>query len=86
MSEDCIAPWKELAGSCYKTNDDEQETDMTWTKARDVCRRHGGDLASVNSKGENEFLQSMVSIFRIATQSVEKEGVYANNRVVFREL
>ena len=65
VSEDCIAPWKEFGGSCYKMSDHELETDMTWMKARDVCRRQGGDLASVNSKAENDFIQNLVSIFRI---------------------
>jgi hypothetical protein len=32
---------------------------ITWTAARDICRKMGGDLASINDKAELNFLRSL---------------------------
>ena len=56
-------PWRKFKDSCYFFADGTGGTNdtLTWREARESCRQHGADLASIDTGEENRFLQGMVS-------------------------
>ncbi|XP_051782408.1 ladderlectin-like [Erpetoichthys calabaricus] len=52
---DCPYFWEAFNGTCY-TYFDQQ---LRYDDAKDVCRRAGGNLASVHSAEENQFILSL---------------------------
>ncbi|XP_071103799.1 macrophage mannose receptor 1-like isoform X2 [Haliotis cracherodii] len=52
----CQPGWKPYLNSCYLV----VKTEVTWQAARTACRAAGGDLASVASKTENQFINSQI--------------------------
>ena len=50
-------------GACYKAYDWSGNQGKTWRQARTICQQTGGDLASVASVQEEQFIyQRLVSI------------------------
>ncbi|XP_067686863.1 macrophage mannose receptor 1-like [Haliotis asinina] len=52
----CQPGWKPYLNSCYLV----VKTEVTWQAARTACRAAGGDLTSVASKIENQFINSQI--------------------------
>ena len=51
----CPDHWSAFNGSCYKYSSDS----TTWSNADNLCLQEGGRLASVHSREEDRFLQSL---------------------------
>ncbi|KAK0060017.1 macrophage mannose receptor 1, partial [Biomphalaria pfeifferi] len=49
--------WMYYKGHCYYMSNENK----SWTTARDFCRAKGGDLASINSEEENNFVMNLQS-------------------------
>lgn len=49
-------------GHCYRR----YRSKKTYVEARDVCKRYGGDLVSVHSDGENDFVASLTCGTRVS--------------------
>ncbi|XP_078701809.1 uncharacterized protein LOC144927891 isoform X2 [Branchiostoma floridae x Branchiostoma belcheri] len=52
----CKIGWREYNDNCYKLG----ETKLSWFKAREECNKHGANLASIQSREENNFLKYFV--------------------------
>ncbi|XP_051781994.1 ladderlectin-like [Erpetoichthys calabaricus] len=52
---DCPYFWEAFNGTCYSYFDQQ----LRYDDAKDVCRRAGGNLASVHSAEENQFILSL---------------------------
>ncbi|XP_023932374.1 macrophage mannose receptor 1 [Lingula anatina] len=57
----CTGDWTLYAGSCFKVFN----ATRAWPRARDTCRREGGDLAYISNANENNLVTSLAG---------EKEG------------
>ena len=53
----CADDWHPFRGYCYKPVFGR----ATWHKARENCQNIGGELASIHSKAENDFIFSLLS-------------------------
>ena len=49
-------------GHCYRR----YRAKKTYVEARDACKRHGGDLVSVHSDEENDFVASLICGTRVS--------------------
>ena len=58
------AQWEPFEDHEYHYSSLHAETDRMWFDARNYCMSHGGDLASVHTDGERDFIFSMVSTNR----------------------
>eukprot|EP00091_Calanus_sinicus_P015013 TRINITY_DN32869_c0_g1_i1.p1 TRINITY_DN32869_c0_g1~~TRINITY_DN32869_c0_g1_i1.p1 ORF type:complete len:118 (-),score=12.50 TRINITY_DN32869_c0_g1_i1:104-457(-) len=56
VSQGCSAGWSGLGNSCFKYF----QSDKYWTSAQAYCESQGGNLASVHSAEENDFIQDLV--------------------------
>lgn len=59
----CSPGWKFFYGNCYKFVASDRSfvgepVTATWTDARLVCLSLGGDLVSIHTPAENEFVRS----------------------------
>ncbi|KAI8496293.1 hypothetical protein Bbelb_261340 [Branchiostoma belcheri] len=52
----CKTGWREYSDNCYKLG----ETKLSWFKAREECNKHGANLASIQSREENNFLKYFI--------------------------
>ncbi|XP_050405448.2 macrophage mannose receptor 1 [Patella vulgata] len=64
----CHPGWKSYTSNCYLV----VRTSNTWLQARDYCRQNGGDLASIGSREENNFIFS-------ETPEVVCENIHTND-------
>ncbi|XP_065107450.1 ladderlectin-like [Paramisgurnus dabryanus] len=72
-AEDCPYDWTPFGVECYKFI----STQETWIKAEKNCQSNGGNLASVRSAVQNDFLLSLVPTGRrawIGGQDGEVDG------------
>eukprot|EP00092_Neocalanus_flemingeri_P021445 GFUD01023252.1.p1 GENE.GFUD01023252.1~~GFUD01023252.1.p1 ORF type:complete len:210 (+),score=36.80 GFUD01023252.1:64-693(+) len=53
-TEDCELGWTGSGGSCYKRMNGSEQNCL------ETCRGHGGELADINSRKENEFIMSLM--------------------------
>merc|ERR1719419_1492186 len=58
--------------TCYRVS----ESKMSWVDALDYCRDISGDLASIHSTEENEFLNSMGCYCWIGLNDIDNEGEF----------
>ncbi|KAK7125025.1 hypothetical protein R3I94_019169 [Phoxinus phoxinus] len=54
----CPKDWEYHAGKCYYFS----KKTLDWTKSRDTCISDGGHLVIINSKDEQEFLTSIITM------------------------
>ena len=52
FTEQCPESWYEFSSNCYKLLDEL----LTWQDAEDKCVEYGGNLASIHSSEENDFI------------------------------
>lgn len=67
----CPNGWKPFEGHCYYLN----QKLLSWTDAENDCRQRGSHLASVHSKAENVFINSLdssLAFYLGATDSVKE--------------
>ena len=60
----CLPGWTKFEKHCYRF---ETNKFLTWAQARLACTRQGGDLASVMSRQELDFLIYQLKDFAVAT-------------------
>ncbi|KAI8514104.1 hypothetical protein Bbelb_084280 [Branchiostoma belcheri] len=53
----CNSGWSEYKNNCYKLFKDK----VDWSTANGRCKRHGANLASVGSAGENNFIAHLIT-------------------------
>lgn len=46
---------------CYYVSTAEDDEKLNWFKSREFCQNNGGDLVSIHSSKELEYIVSMVS-------------------------
>eukprot|EP00092_Neocalanus_flemingeri_P036894 GFUD01040159.1.p1 GENE.GFUD01040159.1~~GFUD01040159.1.p1 ORF type:complete len:136 (-),score=23.64 GFUD01040159.1:53-460(-) len=69
QSTDCELGWTGSGGSCYKRFNGSEQNCL------ETCKGHGGELADINSRKENEFIMSLMDKDGLAYIS---GGNYAN--------
>ncbi|XP_072169955.1 alpha-N-acetylgalactosamine-specific lectin-like [Diadema setosum] len=80
LSMRCESLWTQYGDYCYRMFG----AGKTWTAARDHCLNHGGNLASVHSEGENNFLYELwrssvptpTSGFWFGLNDIDSEGTF----------
>ncbi|XP_061416055.1 macrophage mannose receptor 1-like [Lethenteron reissneri] len=71
----CPTFWQEYNGHCYYVSTES----LAWAGARVYCLRHGGDLMSVNSAGEQNWIASHLAgsnLYWFGLHDQVTEGVY----------
>lgn len=53
---DCPNGWKTFSGKCYKLSGETK----TQSDANTICKAAGGNLATVGSRGEGDFLKNIL--------------------------
>ncbi|KAI8520133.1 hypothetical protein Bbelb_033900 [Branchiostoma belcheri] len=53
----CQSGWSEYNNNCYKLFKEK----VTWFTAKEKCKQHGANLASVGSAGENNFIARLIT-------------------------
>ena len=67
LDDACPSPWKHFEGFCYMISRNE----YFWNDASLACQGEGGNLASIHSKEENNFVKSkFLFFFNIYTKEV----------------
>ena len=56
----CPVGWQALGQQCYYISFSEEEIASSWDDARDFCNQNGGDLVTILTEEENNFIQDMV--------------------------
>ena len=60
--EECDNGWLTYDEHCYFMSNDASLLDFNWHQARDYCLQEGGELASIHSQEEQDFIIHMVII------------------------
>ena len=70
----CENDWSAFNQSCYKLVSDYKDVEV----CREDCKKDGGDLASIHSMEENDFIVSFLNInpIWIAGSITEKDGQF----------
>ena len=71
----CDADWTEFNNSCYKIFPNHSNIE----ECRADCRKEGGDIASIHSMEENDFIASFMeeNVVWIAGSITEKDGNFS---------
>ena len=66
-SQNCdeASGWHEFNGNCLRVSRSAPETQLTWKEARATCLNDGGELASVHSQEEQDFIIQLVSTINL---------------------
>jgi hypothetical protein len=62
LGQDCDDGWQPHGSHCYYVTDSTEDDQLSWHYAREWCQIYGGDLASIHSDEERDFITSIVSI------------------------
>ncbi|XP_048870179.1 CD209 antigen-like protein B [Brienomyrus brachyistius] len=68
----CPWDWRRFKCSCYYISTEEK----TWSDSRQACMQSGADLAIINSREEQEFMNSIPGDFWIGLSDTEREGTW----------
>ena len=61
VGQDCPGGWDEREGFCYRVNrGGTQEPPLNWHDARTECMDQGGDLVSIESEEEKDYVLQLV--------------------------
>ena len=65
LALDCLPGWDEFENSCYIVSARFRSSQrLNWQLARAVCLGFGGDLVTIESEREMEFLKNRTSVFK----------------------
>lgn len=65
---ECSEGWTDSGSACYWYEN--TATAVSWAEGRYVCQQAGGDLTSIHSKAENEFIRDLVGTIGVSGRSV----------------